>query len=126
MTGGRAVARVAVLCTLCALVASLAVAGNWIRHDGGRVELVGDDDLFDMIPPVTYTPRGVTSHSALPPEDWPQNWDGYNFVQVCRDSPPRALTADVVTSRFLQQRAAPQQPGAARSPIFSQYIWGAS
>ena len=35
---------------------------------GAGTELVGDDALFDLIPPVTYSPHGVTSHSALPPE----------------------------------------------------------
>lgn len=68
MSGGSTLPRVAALCALGASLAVLALVSMPGGHRAGRVALVGDDDLFDLIPPVTYTPRGVISHSALPPE----------------------------------------------------------
>jgi len=69
MSGGSTLPRVAALCALGASLAVLALVSMPQGRGKGRVsELVGDDELFDLIPPVTYSPRGVTSHSALPPE----------------------------------------------------------
>mmetsp|Transcript_66624 Transcript_66624/g.158930 ORF Transcript_66624/g.158930 Transcript_66624/m.158930 type:complete len:168 (-) Transcript_66624:232-735(-) len=138
MSGGSTLPRVAALCALGASLAVLALVSMPGGHRAGRVALVGDDDLFDLIPPVTYTPRGVISHSALPPEEWPQNYDGSTFVQFDPAAPDDGSALDGIidyparNGDYYASKMAPpvsfdvpkeEQPWAEPRQSYNDLVW---